>query len=251
MLYCAYGSNLNHRRLHERVGARAQFVGTALLPGWRLEFRHGVLNIVPEPGSLVPTGFFEVSDLAVRDLDRFEGTPMLYRRERFPAERFTQADFAIEDAQVYVMTAGARFMRPAAEPPSNAYFGTCAEGYRECGLARWLWLLDAMREKAAGNEPKLMVSRRGELIHLGTRWGYGALWADAADGDFDTWKTGMLATLGASPAGKLGDAIMQSADWQPIRLSEALNVANPVPDSAIPSTPRTLSERSIVPEPGT
>lgn len=226
MLYCAYGSNLNHRRLRERVGPHAEFVGTALLPGWRLEFRRGVLNIAPEPDSLVPIGFFEVADLAVRDLDRFEGAPDLYRRERFPAARFAHADFAIEDAQVYVMPANARFMHPAEEPPSNAYFGVCAEGYRDCGLARWLWLLDAVRENAAGNAPRLMVSSRAEVIHLGTRWGYGPLWASTSDGDFDAWKSGMLATLGASTEGKLGEAFSHSADWRPIGLSEAMTAVN-------------------------
>lgn len=135
-LYFAYGSNLNLEQLERRCPA-AKPIGPAVLHGYELRFRgnyggSGVATITPKQGSHVAGLLWELTPACERALDRYEGHPHLYEKQTVTVWDRGGQPFPV---MAYVM--GARFLEPAA--PSNAYYNSILEGYRENGLpAVWL-----------------------------------------------------------------------------------------------------------------
>jgi gamma-glutamylcyclotransferase (GGCT)/AIG2-like uncharacterized protein YtfP len=88
LLYFAYGSNLDREQMQRRCPG-ARLVGRAVLHGYRLAFAGwsqgwggGVATVEPCPGSHVPGAIYEVTAEHVATLDRAEGVPFAYQRER-------------------------------------------------------------------------------------------------------------------------------------------------------------------------
>lgn len=91
--YFAYGSNLDHARLVERVGpvdlARAT---SARLVGHRLEFSKrsrtagGAATVHPDPGGVVEGVLWTLTQRQLRRLDEIEGVPDHYWRVRVGLE---------------------------------------------------------------------------------------------------------------------------------------------------------------------
>ncbi|MBC7171468.1 MAG: gamma-glutamylcyclotransferase [Polyangiaceae bacterium] len=86
MLYFAYGSNLDHDQMRARC-AGAEPVARAVLPNHALAFggfshRWGgaVASVVRAKGVCVEGLLYEVGDMDLRALDRFEGHPFAYER---------------------------------------------------------------------------------------------------------------------------------------------------------------------------
>ena len=79
-LYFAYGSNLNIVQMDNRCPL-AQLVSRAVLEGYELAFRCGVLTILPKEGGRVDGILWKVNDRDERALDRYEGYPRLYTKE--------------------------------------------------------------------------------------------------------------------------------------------------------------------------
>jgi len=108
----------------------AEYVGRARLAQYRLVFRAksfgvGVADVVPRDGRAVWGALWELGDDHIRSLDRFEGYPHLYTRERV----LVTDDRGIDHmAIVYKMTGG------HLATPGYFYYSTIAEGYRDCGL---------------------------------------------------------------------------------------------------------------------
>src|SRR5699024_12226219 len=79
-LYFAYGSNLNLGQMAVRC-PMAQLVCRAVLEGYELAFRCGVLTILPKEGGRIDGILWKVNDRDERALDRYEGYPHLYTKE--------------------------------------------------------------------------------------------------------------------------------------------------------------------------
>ena len=121
-LYFAYGSNLNGGQMAVRC-PMAQLVCRAVLEGYELAFRCGVLTILPKAGGRIDGILWKVNDRDERALDRYEGYPHLYTKESLTV----QTDTGSQTAVAYVMTAP---YCERAQPPSSTYLRTVLLGYR-------------------------------------------------------------------------------------------------------------------------
>lgn len=125
-LYFAYGSNLNLGQMAVRC-AQAGVVGKAVLEGYELAFRRGVLTILPKEGGRVEGLLWRVNAWDELTLDRYEGYPHLYTKELLPV----QTDSGPQTVVAYVMTAP---YCEKAQPPTSTYLQTVLEGYRMAGF---------------------------------------------------------------------------------------------------------------------
>ena len=123
-LYIAYGSNLNLEQMKHRCPT-AEVVGAAELRNWRLWFRGGthsaVATIERERRFTVPVLVWRIQPEDETALDRYEGFPLLYRKE---ALRLTVNGRRVH-AMVYIMNTD----RHPYGIPSAGYFNTIREGY--------------------------------------------------------------------------------------------------------------------------
>lgn len=135
--YLAYGSNLHVAQMQRRCpGAVA--VGTAWLDGWRLAF-HGsktgaYLTIVPDSRARTPVGVWKITAAHEAALDRYEGFPIFYYKEKMRVHLTPLLTGKRErdvDAMVYIMDPA----RPVGIP-SQAYVDTCMVGYSCFGFDR-------------------------------------------------------------------------------------------------------------------
>jgi hypothetical protein len=147
--YAAYGSNMNRRQMLARTHNEAEPIGTALLRDWQLEFRRGVLTVVPKAGAMVPLALWRISDAARKALDHYEGAPWLYAPRMLPGSDLDILCGEMPDeVLIYEMTADGMNTIDRADAPGTTYYDTCAQGYVDFGLQDWLPLLDAARERA-------------------------------------------------------------------------------------------------------
>ena len=123
-LYIAYGSNLNLPQMERRCPG-AVVIGEAALQDYRLLFRgaHGgaVATIEPCAGESVPVLVWRITPPDEAALDRYEGWPILYRKETV---RIKLGGRTVK-AMVYIMNEG----RPLGLP-SPYYYSTILEGYK-------------------------------------------------------------------------------------------------------------------------
>ena len=128
--YLAYGSNLNRVQMAHRC-PDAKPVCSYIMMNYEPVFRRGFLTIEPKEGAEVPCGVWQISDQDEKNLDRYEGFPRFYRKERFltmvpdPDELTGKLVTAI----AYVMQDG--FPQ---EAPSDYYFYTVMRGYSDFDL---------------------------------------------------------------------------------------------------------------------
>ena len=127
-LYFAYGSNLNLGQMAVRC-AQAGVVGKAVLEGYKLAFRRGVLTILPKEGGRVNGLLWRVNAWDELTLDRYEGYPHLYTKELLPV----QTDSGPQNVVAYVMAAP---YCERVQPPTSTYLQTVLdlEGYRMAGF---------------------------------------------------------------------------------------------------------------------
>ena len=120
--YIAYGSNLNFRQMRMRC-PQAKPVGSVILEDYELLF-HGVATIAPKAGSSVPCGLWLISKKDEIALDRYEGWPNLYRKEK------VEVQFGKRQMQVmtYIMNTG------SPHPPTQRYHHTILQGYWDFDL---------------------------------------------------------------------------------------------------------------------
>lgn len=127
-IYLAYGSNLHLEQMAQRCPT-ARVLGPAKLKGYRLTFRGmnggAVANIEPDVAGVVPVLLWEIEPLDEKALDRYEGYPVLYRKETvavtFQGKRIK--------AMVYVMNEG----KPLGAPDGR-YYNIIRHGYRKAGF---------------------------------------------------------------------------------------------------------------------
>ena len=128
--YLAYGSNLNNEQMAHRC-PDALPVCAYIMLNYQLVFRRGFLTIEPKEGAEVPCGVWQISDQDEKNLDRYEGFPKFYRKERFPAMVPDPDELTgkMVMAIAYVMQDG--FPQ---EAPSDYYLYTVMRGYSDFGL---------------------------------------------------------------------------------------------------------------------
>ena len=121
-LYIAYGSNINLEQMKYRC-PHSKVVGTSEIKDYELEFR-GVATIVPNKGAIVPVLIWELDERDLPVLNRYEGWPRLYRQETMSFELNSRE----VEGMAYLMNYG------ELSPPSQQYYNTILQGYRENGL---------------------------------------------------------------------------------------------------------------------
>jgi gamma-glutamylcyclotransferase (GGCT)/AIG2-like uncharacterized protein YtfP len=122
MLYFAYGSNLNLRRMKYHA-ARAEPIAPARLDGHRLVFRR-FIDIVPDKEGTVWGAVYWITRACERALDAYEDCPRLYRKVAVRVEVAGET----REAMAYAMN-GDGFA-----PPAIDYFTVVAQGYRDWKL---------------------------------------------------------------------------------------------------------------------
>lgn len=126
--YIAYGSNLNLEQMKRRC-PDAKLLGTGTIKDYGLLFRGSPKNAVattePLAGSKVPVGVFEISEMDEMYLDRYEGYPHLYYKDKVDIEIRGEKT----EAMIYLM-------HPKYEMgmPSRSYYQTIRQGYIDCGF---------------------------------------------------------------------------------------------------------------------
>ncbi len=118
-LYIAYGSNLNLKQMERRC-PDAEILGTAMLKDYELEFR-SVATVVPKKGSAVPVLIWKISPQDEKNLDRYEGFPLMYRKEEYEidlnGEKITGMAYVMNGGQIC--------------SPGLGYQRVIAQGYHE------------------------------------------------------------------------------------------------------------------------
>ena len=121
-LYIAYGSNINLEQMAYRC-PHSKVLGISEIKDFELEFR-GVATIVPKENASVPVLIWELDERDLPILNRYEGWPRLYRQEKMSFE----LNGKICEGMAYLMNYG------EISPPSQQYYNTILQGYRENGL---------------------------------------------------------------------------------------------------------------------
>ena len=122
-LYLAYGSNLWHAQMQARCPGAA-LAATLLLPGWRLVLRRYAL-VELDPGAACPVALWRITPAHMDALDRFEGHPSFYRRDRIVLPEPVAGE---AEAWIYHDVSD----RPG--PPPEEYRTRLLNGYRDCGF---------------------------------------------------------------------------------------------------------------------
>lgn len=120
-LYIAYGSNLNLKQMRHRCPT-AEVIGKTYLRNYRLMF-YSVATVEHEKGSKVPVLVWKLQPRDEKALDIYEGYPNLYRKETL---RITVNGERVY-AMIYIMNESHHIYRI----PSDHYFATIMEGYKE------------------------------------------------------------------------------------------------------------------------
>jgi len=134
-IYVAYGSNLNLEQMAYRCPT-ARLVGAGTVKDYRMLFRGphdgAVATIEPFIGGSVPVLLWDIKSADEAALDRYEGWPYLYRKEKVKVD----FDGKNMNGMAYIMNDG----RPLGQP-SPYYYSIIRDGYKEAGFD-----LDALRQ---------------------------------------------------------------------------------------------------------
>jgi gamma-glutamylcyclotransferase len=129
--YFAYASNMSRAQMRSRVGEILE-EKPARLENYELVFNKrarggtATANIRPAPGKVVEGVLYRIPESAYRNLDRFEGAPVHYRRTEVTVVDREGRKYA---AQVFTATKVEKALQPAAH-----YLQAILEGASEHGL---------------------------------------------------------------------------------------------------------------------
>ena len=125
MIYVAYGSNMVESQMAIRC-PEAKLIGTGYISGARLEFYlHATVEKTGDNRNRVPVAVWEINDRDERSLDRYEGYPSYYGKERWTVH---MTDGSEIDGMIYLM----KMIRKS--PPHEQYYAGIANAYRKLGL---------------------------------------------------------------------------------------------------------------------
>jgi Gamma-glutamyl cyclotransferase, AIG2-like len=131
MLYFAYGSNLHLGQMARRC-PDAEPLGSIILPDTQLVFR-GVADVIRQDGAQCPGGIWRITKRCEAALDRYEGYDPdhpergMYRKELVQVDGLPDGETEI---MLYAMNSTGIY------PPSDGYFQTIVQGYKDFGLDR-------------------------------------------------------------------------------------------------------------------
>lgn len=83
--YFAYGRNINKKQMKERFGKEPHSIGVGVLNDYKLCFNKsldGKANIIKQDGEKVYGLIYKLSDKDLKELDKYEGVPNHYKREK-------------------------------------------------------------------------------------------------------------------------------------------------------------------------
>ena len=132
MYYFAYGSNLNKNQMLERCpDSKPMFIATLpnyklVFVGWSRQWRGGVISIKPLRGERVRGAIYEVSEQCIQRLDKFEGHPTDYARQKV-----TVFDEDSEPIEAITYIKAGQFEETQ---PSKEYLAVIQQGYRDWRL---------------------------------------------------------------------------------------------------------------------
>jgi len=115
LFYFGYGSNMNKQRMASRCGQEHfEDLGKAYLSDWQFYFyARGYANIKPHLDSLMEGVLYKIDHSCLESLDRVEGYPHVYQREKL---NITQGD-EIYQAEVYIVKGD----KTIGQPSQNYY----------------------------------------------------------------------------------------------------------------------------------
>ena len=111
--YIAYGSNLSTGQMRYRT-PDAKIAGTAILTGWQLLFR-AMLRLNRIRKKTHRCWYRKISEQDEKNLDRYEGYPVYYRKRELPVEVFPigGGEPVNLTAMVYLMADGHPLREPS------------------------------------------------------------------------------------------------------------------------------------------
>ncbi len=126
--YFAYGSNMNHEHMKMRC-PKAKYIGQWTLPGHKLVFR-SVADVEQSKDDEVNGALFEITQECERALDRYEGYPNLYIKKYYTIWHTDMENVLPQTIMFYSMVD-----KYGVYPPSEGYFQTIKQGYKDCKLS--------------------------------------------------------------------------------------------------------------------
>ena len=139
-LYIAYGSNLNKEQMAWRCPT-ARYVGTGMVEGYELKFKGrpdgAYATIDPKKGGRVPVAIWEIQPYDEFRLNQYEGYPNHYFTRNIPVIIGNHE----VTGMVYIMN-----LRAQANLPSDQYYDTVEQGYKDCDLD--IAYLEAAKERS-------------------------------------------------------------------------------------------------------
>ena len=139
-LYIAYGSNLNKEQMARRCPT-ARYVGTGMVEGYELKFKGrpegAYATIDPKKGGRVPVAIWEIQPYDEFRLHQYEGYPNHYFTKNIPVKIGNHE----VTGMVYIMN-----LRAQANLPSDKYYDTVEQGYKDCDLD--IAYLEAAKERS-------------------------------------------------------------------------------------------------------
>ena len=125
MKYIAYGSNMVREQMAFRC-PDARLIGMGYIEGARLEFYlHATVERTADKSDRVPVAVWEINDRDEKSLDRYEGVPNYYIKERWPVH---MSNGSVIEGMIYIM----KWIRYS--PPYRNYYIAIEDAYRELGL---------------------------------------------------------------------------------------------------------------------
>ena len=139
-MYIAYGSNLNKGQMARRCPT-ARYVGTGMVEGYELKFKGrpegAYATIDPKKGGRVPVAIWEIQPYDEFRLNQYEGYPNNYFTRNIPVKIGNHE----VTGMVYIMN-----LRAQANLPSDKYYDTVEQGYKDCDLD--IAYLEAAKERS-------------------------------------------------------------------------------------------------------
>ena len=140
-LYVAYGSNLNKEQMKYRC-PDSRVYATGEIKNYELQFKgnpNGAFaTIAPKEGASVPVAIWMISKWDEKALDRYEGYPTHYTKEKVNVN----LGKGNVEAMVYIMNQRMNFGMP-----SRLYYDTVSKGYEDFDLDKNV-LIDAIKNTA-------------------------------------------------------------------------------------------------------
>ena len=148
-LYFAYGSNLHLAQMKDRCPDSEVFM-SFILKNFTLVFRT-VADIEKNVGSEVNGVIFKISQKDEKSLDRYEGVPILYKKEYFEID--------IEEKQNKVLYYKMTSSYNGYGCTSLKYYNVIEKGYEQNSLNKQS-LIDAREFSIKNSKPSTFTSQR-------------------------------------------------------------------------------------------